>query len=174
MITTEEEIIGPACRVIVETVLGEEARYQVSKVPLSNNTISRRISEMGLLDLLMIKMSLATTTGHGIFISVSSYLNDHGLSWKDCCGIYTDSAPSMLGKYKGFTTRALNESPSIIRVITHCFLHREALVSKTSGEQLTEVFNQVVKMVNFVKSRPLQCRLFEKLCQEMSAPYTSH
>ncbi|XP_063587861.1 zinc finger MYM-type protein 6-like [Penaeus indicus] len=44
--TTGEEIIGPACNIIVETMLGQEAKDQVSKVPLSNNTISRRISEM--------------------------------------------------------------------------------------------------------------------------------
>lgn len=44
--TTGEEIIGPACNIIVETMLGKEAQEQISKVPLSNNTISRRISEM--------------------------------------------------------------------------------------------------------------------------------
>ncbi|XP_066940968.1 zinc finger BED domain-containing protein 5-like [Macrobrachium rosenbergii] len=44
--TTGEEIIGHACNIIVETMLGKEAQGQISKVPLSNNTISRRISEM--------------------------------------------------------------------------------------------------------------------------------
>ncbi|XP_066965682.1 zinc finger BED domain-containing protein 5-like [Macrobrachium rosenbergii] len=44
--TTGEEIIGPACNIIVETMLDKEAQEQISKVPLSNNTISRRISEM--------------------------------------------------------------------------------------------------------------------------------
>ncbi|XP_066980135.1 zinc finger BED domain-containing protein 5-like [Macrobrachium rosenbergii] len=44
--TSGEEIIDPACNIIVETMLGKEAQEQISKVPLSNNTISRRISEM--------------------------------------------------------------------------------------------------------------------------------
>lgn len=35
--TTGEEIIGPACNIIVETMLGKEAQEQISKVPLSNN-----------------------------------------------------------------------------------------------------------------------------------------
>ncbi|XP_068208336.1 zinc finger BED domain-containing protein 5-like [Palaemon carinicauda] len=85
-----------------------------------------------------------TTTGEDIFASVNSYLTQHGLSWNYCCGICTDGAPSMIGKYKDFITRALKENPSIIT--THCFLHREALVAKTCGEELTEVLNQAVKM----------------------------
>ena len=40
--TQEEEIIGTVCNILVETILGHEARDQISKVPLSNNTISRR------------------------------------------------------------------------------------------------------------------------------------
>ena len=44
--TTGEEIIGLACNMIVETMLGKVAQDQISKVSLSNNTISRRISEM--------------------------------------------------------------------------------------------------------------------------------
>lgn len=44
--TTGEDIIIPACAMIVETMLDKEALDQILKVPLSNNTISRRISEM--------------------------------------------------------------------------------------------------------------------------------
>ncbi|XP_068206166.1 protein FAM200C-like [Palaemon carinicauda] len=138
--TTGEEIIGPACNIIVETMLGKGAQEQISKVPLSNNTISSRISEMST----DINEEVTTTTGEDIFASINSYLTQHGLSWNYCCGICTDGAPSMIGKYKGFITRALKENPSII--ITHCFLHSEALVAKTCGEELTEVLNQAVKM----------------------------
>lgn len=213
--TTGEEIIGPACNIIVETMLGKEAQEQISKVPLSNNTISRRISEMStdineevvkqikskrkfalqvdestdiaekcqllgfckfidkdiVEQFMFCKKLQTTTTGEDIFASVNSYLTEHGLSWNYCCGICTDGAPSMIGKYKGFITRALKENPSIIT--THCFLHREALVAKTCGEELTEVLNQAVKMVNFIKSRPLKKRVFQKMCQEMGAVHIS-
>lgn len=213
--TTGEEIIIPACNMIVETMLGKEARHQISKVPLSNNTISRRISEMsadindqvvqrivsnakfalqvdestdiagkcqllgfcrfineGVVEQFMFCKELqTTTTGEDIFATVTSYFTDHGLSWKDCCSICTDGAPSMIGKYKGFITKALKENPSMIT--THCFLHREALVAKTCSEELTEVLNQAVKIVNFIKSRPLKCRVFQKICQEMGAAHIS-
>jgi len=41
-----EKLIGPACIAIVQTMLGKESKDVISKVPLSNNTISRRINEM--------------------------------------------------------------------------------------------------------------------------------
>ena len=63
-----------------------------------------------------------TATGQDTFVSVSSYLSDHGLSWRNCCGICTDGAPLMIGKYKNFTTRALKENPSVI--ITLFFTQR--------------------------------------------------
>lgn len=214
--TIAEELIGPACDIIVQTVLGQDARNQIIKVPLSNNTISRRISRMSAnineqvmeklrshkLFALQVDESTditdkaqligfirfieaddiceqflfcrtldITTTGQDIFESVTSFFNEHNLSWKECCGLCTDGAPSMSGRYKGFSARVLKENPSIIT--THCFLHREALVAKTCGEELTTVLNQTVKMVNYIKSRPLKCRVFEKLCLEMGSAYTS-
>ena len=41
-----ESIIMPACKIIVNTMLGKEALCEVEKVPLSDNTISRRIHDM--------------------------------------------------------------------------------------------------------------------------------
>ncbi|XP_068232139.1 zinc finger BED domain-containing protein 5-like [Palaemon carinicauda] len=49
----------------------------------------------------------------------------------------------------------------------------EALVAKTCGEELPEVLNQAVKMVNFIKSKPLKKRVFQKMCQEMGVVHIS-
>ncbi len=35
-----------ACKIIVRTMLGEEAESGLSKVPLSDNTISRRVDDL--------------------------------------------------------------------------------------------------------------------------------
>ena len=41
-----EQLILPACKAIVNEMLGPEAAKEIAKVPLSDNTISRRIDGM--------------------------------------------------------------------------------------------------------------------------------
>ena len=44
--TVAEQLILPACKAIVTEMLRPEAAKEIAKVPLSDNTISRRINEM--------------------------------------------------------------------------------------------------------------------------------
>ena len=44
--TDAESVIGPALTIVVEEMLGTAAAEKVRGVPLSNNTISRRIEEL--------------------------------------------------------------------------------------------------------------------------------
>ena len=44
--TVAEQLILPACKAMVTEMLGPEAAKEIAKVPLSDNTISRRINEM--------------------------------------------------------------------------------------------------------------------------------
>ncbi|XP_025417424.1 zinc finger BED domain-containing protein 5-like [Sipha flava] len=44
--TIAEKLILPACREIVKVIFGEEAEKEVLKIPISDNTISRRIEHM--------------------------------------------------------------------------------------------------------------------------------
>ena len=64
------------------------------------------------------------------------------LLWKSCVGICTDGAPSMIGCNKGLASFIKEENKNVI--ITHCFLHRKTLMSRTSGEDLREVLDQIV------------------------------
>ena len=80
------------------------------------------------------------------------------MSWLNCVGICTDGAPSMLGTVKGFTTLARKKNENII--ITQCFLDREALIAQTVGNDLRRVMNEVILMVNYIKSKPIKSRLF--------------
>lgn len=70
---------------------------------------------------------------------------------------------------KGFASLVKQENPNVIR--THCFLHREVLVSKTSPVELKNVLDQVVEMANYIKSRPLKTRLFEQICVNMDSKH---
>jgi len=56
---------------------------------------------------------------------------------------------------------------------TYCNIHREILVSKNLLDNLKVVLNTSVKIVNFIKTKPLQSRLFGKLCEEMGSSHKS-
>jgi hypothetical protein len=86
-------------------------------------------------------------------------------------GICTDGARAVCSKKSSVVTRVLEVSPDASR--THCNLHREVLISKSKSGNLKNVLNTSVKIVNFIKSRPLQSRLFEKLCEEMRSIHKS-
>ena len=102
-------------------------------------------------------------------ILVSKYLEENELTWKECVGLCTDGAPSMIGSIKGFVSLVKKVNSEIIT--THCFLHREVLIGKTLNSDLTQVLKEVIQMVNYIKARPLKSRLFTKLCKEMEANY---
>lgn len=96
-------------------------------------------------------------------------MTSKGLSWENCIGICTDGAKAMTGSRKGFIARVKQVSPNI--VATHCVLHREALASKELCPDLNEVLISVVKIVNFIKTRPLNVRIFSALCAEVGADH---
>ncbi|XP_066970129.1 zinc finger BED domain-containing protein 5-like [Macrobrachium rosenbergii] len=112
---------------------------------------------------------LVQTSGQDIFSSVAEYLKEMGLTWKLCVGICTDGCPSMVGSVEGFVSLVQKETPHL--VTTHCFLHRENFSAKTLGQELKLVLESVVKMLNFIKSRPKQTRLFSILCEDMGSAH---
>ena len=52
-------------------------------------------------------------------------------------------------------------------VAIHCFLHRHALAVKRMPPDLVEVLEDVTKIVNFIKARPLNSRIFQVPCKDM-------
>ncbi|XP_040197495.1 zinc finger BED domain-containing protein 5-like [Rana temporaria] len=192
-------------------MLGPEAAKKIAKVPLSDNTISRRINDMSadiesvVLEKIREKFALqldesTDISGHAqllanvrfvdgdairenfffckalpektteeIFRVTSEYLEQGGLKWENCTSVCTDGAAAMVGRTKGFVSRVKERNPDVI--VTHCFLQREALVAKTLPADLVPVLDDVVLMVNFVKSRPVKSRIFAALCEEMGAKH---
>ncbi|XP_033935880.1 zinc finger BED domain-containing protein 5-like [Pseudochaenichthys georgianus] len=115
-------------------------------------------------DILMSVNLTTTTRGEDIFTAVDSYLSSHNLSYENLVACCTDGAASMMGKNKGFNSRLKEKAPHC--TIFHCVIHRQALASKKLSEDLSETLSTVVKIVNFIKGRPTNKRLFADLCED--------
>ena len=110
-------------------------------------------------------------TGQDIFRVTNEFFTAHGIHWSDCINLCTDGASAMLGKGKGFATLVKQQNPAI--QVTHCCIHREALITKVLPEELSETMKHCIDIVNFIKGRALNSRIFSSLCEEMGSEHQS-
>jgi hypothetical protein len=47
------------------------------------------------------------------------------------------------------------------------------MMKSVDGEQLAEVLSTVLSMINYIKTRPVKSRIFERLCEAMGAEHTT-
>ena len=73
----------------------------------------------------------------------------------------------MTGSIKGVVSRIKKENPECSN--SHCALHQHQLATKGMPPELSNVLDDVIKIVNFVKSRPLKARIFSVICKEMGS-----
>ncbi|KAK0143368.1 Protein ZBED8 [Merluccius polli] len=115
-------------------------------------------------DILMSVNLTTTTRGEDIFAAVDSYFSSQKLPYENVVACCSDGAASMMGKNKGFNSRLKEKVPHCI--IFHCMIHRQALASKKLSDDLSETPATVVKIVNFIKGRSTNKRLFADLCED--------
>ncbi len=120
-------------------------------------------------DMLFCKSLETRATGEDIFKMLDTFVTSNGLMWTQCVGICTDGAKAMTGRHSGVVTRVQAVAPDATWV--HCSIHREALAVKGMPVSLKNVLDTTVKMVNFVKARPLNSRIFSALCSEMGSDH---
>ena len=80
--------------------------------------------------------------------------------------VCSDGAPAMLGNRSGFAAMLKEEIPEL--KMTHCLLHRQALAFKTLPTCLKDTLNSCVKIINYIRGRALNHRLFLSLCQDVN------
>ena len=122
-------------------------------------------------DLLLCKSLESHASGEEIFNLLDDYIKMHNISRHKCTDVCTDGAKAMVGKFSGAVTRIKSVAPGCTS--SHCILHRQALVARNIPLPLKLVLDDAVKIVNFVKTRPLQSRLFKILCNEMGSHHTA-
>ena len=111
-----------------------------------------------LLDVISLK---GRTTGAEIKTGIDETVERCSLPLNKMTALCTDGAPAMVGSKKGLLglMRADEKYPEFWGI--HCILHRENLVSKTLN--MDHVMKTVLAIVNFIKTRALNHRIFKQL-----------
>ncbi|XP_062254936.1 zinc finger BED domain-containing protein 5 [Platichthys flesus] len=195
-------------------MLGEAAAAKLDTIPVSDNTIQRRISDMAydvkeqvvnsvrkspihaiqldestdvahcaqlmvyvrFIEELNVREDFlfciplpARTTADELFKALNDFYQAEGLEWSRCCGICTDGARAMTGRHSGLVKQVQTVAPAA--VWRHCIIHRQALAAKKMPKELRAVLDEAVKIVNIIKSRALNARMFRIMCDEMGAQF---
>jgi hypothetical protein len=120
-------------------------------------------------EFLMCEYLTSTTRGADVFNIINEFFKTNELKWDDVHHVSVDGAPAMMGGKCGLRGLVQKENPDI--TFEHCFIHRFALSSKSLPTVLKEVFDEAVKIVNFIKSKDVNSRLFKEMCKEMGEMY---
>ncbi|KAI2645147.1 Zinc finger BED domain-containing protein 5 [Labeo rohita] len=136
--TIGEKLVIPVIKEVISTVMERDPTQVLKSIPLSNDTVARRINEMG-----------ADTE-------------------EQLCAILRDSPFSLqLDETTTSDNNALLMAYVRYRASDiHCVLHRHNLVAKCISPVLHESLNIAVKAINKIKAHALNDRLFRQLCQE--------
>jgi hypothetical protein len=96
------------------------------------------------------------------------FMKVHGIEWKKCVGVCSDGACAMTGKNSGAVVQ-IKEVALMLNLFTS--IHREAVAATNIPAILKTVLTEAVKVVNFIKSRAMNSRLFSILCDEMGSEH---
>ncbi|CAG9814705.1 unnamed protein product [Phaedon cochleariae] len=107
------------------------------------------------------------TTGEAIFEVLNNSMSTNEITWDKCVAVSTDGAGAMTGTRICLQAHVKKMNTSIIW--HHCCIHGEALAAKNMPEELKAVLDDLVRVVNFIKARPLNSRIFGIICEEMGS-----
>ncbi|XP_072380934.1 zinc finger BED domain-containing protein 5-like [Diabrotica undecimpunctata] len=116
-------------------------------------------------ELLMCEELKSYATGEEIFKAIHEYIRRNDIEWSKCVDICSDGAAAMVGKIRGAVSRITVVAENASR--SHCILHRHSLETKKMPQDLKDVLDGSVKIINHVKSRPLQARLLKLTAEDM-------
>ena len=74
-------------------------------------------------DILSVSELPTHTTSSEIFKVLNGFIKEKGLEWKNCFGVCTDGAASLIGINSGLVTKIKDIAGNNL-LSTHCFIHR--------------------------------------------------
>ncbi|GFT35104.1 SCAN domain-containing protein 3 [Trichonephila clavipes] len=147
----------------LKTVLAKDDK-NVKAMPLSQNTVSRRIDEMGE-DIEKQLVEKLKTRKFSVQMDESTFRdNVNDIPMKNITFCAADGAPNIIGKKNGCLKLMKDVNPEMILV--HCVIHRQNLVAKNISPVLNEVLHTVIKCV--IKASAKCERLFKLFCEEQN------
>ncbi|XP_039513051.1 general transcription factor II-I repeat domain-containing protein 2A-like [Pimephales promelas] len=109
------------------------------------------------------------TRGEDIFNEFKKYVDENCIPIHKLVAITTDGAPAMRGVRSGFIALCRNDPAFPDFLNYHCVIHQQALVGKVVD--FSHVMTLVVKLINSIRAKALQHRLFKALLDELDAAY---
>ena len=109
------------------------------------------------------------TRGEDIYNVFKSYVREKNIPIHKLVAITTDGAPAMCGVHAGFIALCRNDPDFPDFMKYHCVIHQQALAGKVVD--FSHVMSLVVKVVNSIRAKALQHRLFKALLDELDSAY---
>lgn len=110
-----------------------------------------------------------TTKGIDIYNLVKKFLLEKKVPLEKLVSVTTDGAPAMIGRQNGFISHCIKDTNFPTFLHYHCIIHQQVLCAKVIG--FDHVMTPVVDIINSIRARPKQRRIFKLLLEEMSAEY---
>ncbi|KAK2709814.1 hypothetical protein QYM36_013479, partial [Artemia franciscana] len=172
-------LILPALVKVSEIMFDTKTATALQSIPVSNNTISRRIEDIASNIVMQVIEQIKLMKMFAFQLDKSTDVSGEAqvivfVRYQDCsdirenilfCQNLHDGAAALTGKNNGLMAWIRKKNPKVKWL--HCIIHRQALALKRMNAHLHETLNKAVKVINFIKARPLNSRMFKLLCQEM-------
>jgi len=72
------------------------------------------------------------TTSSEIFKVLNGFIDERGLEWKNCLGVYSDVAACLRGRNSGLVTKIKHMAGNNL-LSTNCYIHRQNMATKKKG-----------------------------------------
>ena len=109
-----------------------------------------------------------TTTGRDIYEYVNLALEKFNVDKRKIYSITTDGAPALTGKNNGFVA-LFKQSVDHEILNNHCLIHQQQLCAQKLN--MKHLMTDIVKVVNFIRSRGLNHREFKAYLDEVGSEY---
>ena len=118
-------------------------------------------------ELLTILPLKATTRGVDIYTAVKNFFVEKKVPLNKLASITTDGAPAMTGRHARFITQDRNNPDFPTFLHYHCIIHQQVICAKGIG--FNHVMTPIVRIINSIRSKAKQHRMFKMLLDELSA-----